>query len=296
MHNVASQIRPEATPSAERFDRGLKASLGLHAILAALLLTAPSIFPSWFDEPWGSELGGSGGITLDLAGSSFAIPLPAPARTSPDAVGNDSLGFYDPPAETALPPPAETEAEADAELIPETFEPVEAEEPEPAPESEPEPVRPAPTPPAPPAPPAPTPAAAEPPRNPAPSNAIPFGEGGQPSLNSGLSQGGAGFDGGGGAFGQEHGAYVTAITQRISREWIQGTIDAILRTAPRAYIGFDIQRNGAITNVRVLESSGHRDVDDSAERAVYAANPLGPLPATYRGSSVSVRFWFELRR
>ncbi len=73
-------------------------------------------------------------------------------------------------------------------------------------------------------------------------------------------------------------------------------VDARLRTLPPAIVTFEIMRNGEIRNVRVVQSSGNRALDYSAERAVLQAGPFEPLPAAYGGSSASIEFWFQLQR
>src|SRR5690606_15661704 len=126
-----------------------------------------------------------------------------------------------------------------------------------------------------------------------------FGEGGRPAVNYGQNASGSGPVGGAvgdSAFGSLYGRYVDAITRRISQNWLQSMVEAPRGQAPRIYITFDILRDGTITDARVEETSGIASLDRSALRAVLASSPLAPLPADYRGSRVSVRFWFEHRR
>ena len=294
MNRRASHSRLEATADPEKLGRGLWASVALHVALAVLLVASPWLFPAYGDVSWGSEAGGAGGISVQVVANMSGVPLPTPAVANPDAAGNDSAGFYEPlPPEPAAAPEA---APADAVPVPETFGIAEA-----ADEPEREPVSPTParepeTPPRPEAPPRPTPTPRED-RAEVPDNAVPFGEGGPSAISTGFSLGGGtgGLDGAG-AFGEQHGTYVTAIIRRISSHWVQGTIDARIRNAPRVYVGFDILRDGRIDNIRVVESSGHQDIDRSAERAVHASNPLSALPPGFRGQRVSIRFWFELDR
>ena len=97
-------------------------------------------------------------------------------------------------------------------------------------------------------------------------------------------------------FGDTFGWYVAAVRNRISSNWLLSTISPTILTAPRVYLAFDILRNGNLTNVQVIQSSGIPEVDRSALRAVLASNPLGPLPPDYPGSKVSVEFYFDFRR
>jgi periplasmic protein TonB len=132
-----------------------------------------------------------------------------------------------------------------------------------------------------------------------PDNAIPYGQGGKPSMNynqftNSAGQGGLGF--GQGNFGDRFGWYVDGVRNRISGNWLLSTISPNLLTAPRVFVHFDILPDGTITNVQVTQSSGNPEVDRSAVRAVLASNPLGPLPPGYSGDKVSVEFYFDFRR
>jgi TonB family protein len=55
-------------------------------------------------------------------------------------------------------------------------------------------------------------------------------------------------------------------------------------------------RDGTVTNVQMLQSSGNRSVDNSALRAIQSSSPMSALPSNYSGSSVTVEFWFDFKR
>ena len=280
--------RSRTSKPAERFDRGLWASVLLHVVLGMLLVLSPALFPAFGDVPWGSEAGGGGGISMRLVADESGIPLPAPDITNPDAVGNESTGLFA-PLEEAAPAAVPDEAIAEAELVPETFEEIDE---VPVPEPDVGATSPgAPTP----SPPAPAPVAEAPP---APDNAIPFGEGGQPDIGAGFATTGGtyGVDVGDGTFGQQYGRYVNAMRRRVSENWYQSMIEANVQSGARVTMEFEILRNGLIQSVSVVESSGIRSLDDSAERAIYRVRQLEPLPPTYRGASIDVQFWFEFTR
>jgi len=113
----------------------------------------------------------------------------------------------------------------------------------------------------------------------------------------GLAPGSGGVGVGTGApFGTRFGAYTKLVQDRVARQWRTDQVDARLRTLPPAIVTFEIMRNGEIRNVRVVQSSGNRALDYSAERAVLQAGPFEPLPAAYGGSSASIEFWFQLQR
>ena len=58
-------------------------------------------------------------------------------------------------------------------------------------------------------------------------------------------------------------------------------------------ISFRITRSGQVTDVKVDSSSGVSYYDRAAARAVYAANPLPPLPPDYRNESLGVHLKFQ---
>ncbi len=97
-------------------------------------------------------------------------------------------------------------------------------------------------------------------------------------------------------FGSRFGAYAALIRDRVAQKWHTEQVDARIRTLPAAIVTFDIQRNGQVRNVRVVQSSGNVSVDYSAQRAVMEASPFEPLPAAYSGSSATIEFWFTLKR
>jgi protein TonB len=58
-------------------------------------------------------------------------------------------------------------------------------------------------------------------------------------------------------------------------------------------VSFRIMRSGQVTDVKVDSSSGVSYYDRAAARAVYAANPLPPLPPDYRNGSLGVHLKFQ---
>lgn len=258
----------------EKFDRWLVISAVFHGVLFTLVVFSSTLFPMSGDASWGSSTGGSGGINVKIVGTLSGVALPSPEVVTEGAAANESQGFYK--TEQAAPPPPD-----EAEPIPETKAPVKLTPP-------PRPPRPVP--------PSKSSAAAEPE---VPANAVPFGQGGRPALMYGQFTTGAGAAGigfGDGTFGNRYGWYVDAITRRISQNWLQSLVDSRIRSAPRVYLSFDIERDGNIRNMELKQQSGIPSLDRSAQRAILASNPLPPLPADYRGGSVSVSFYFEYAR
>ncbi|HEX7529440.1 MAG TPA: cell envelope integrity protein TolA [Thermoanaerobaculia bacterium] len=58
-------------------------------------------------------------------------------------------------------------------------------------------------------------------------------------------------------------------------------------------VSFRVQRSGQVTDVKVDSGSGVSYYDRAAARAVYAANPLPPLPPDYRNDSLGVHLKFQ---
>jgi len=264
------------TVERDRLDRFVLASVFLHAGLFTLVILSPRFLPS-LGPNWGSTTGGAdAGIKVKIAGSSSAIPLPTPEVVNENAPANDQPGFYKEEEPPAPPPPPTKEVEPIPDKTP-------IKPPKPAPKPRPEP---------------PASKSAAPPEKP-PENAVPTPGPGKPSMSYGQFSTGAGDAGigfGDAAFGERYGAYVNAITRAISNNWLKSLVDSRVQKAPRVYLTFEIAKNGKISNVGVQQSSGIPSLDRSAQRAVLASDPLPPLPADFRGSSVNVNFYFEYSR
>jgi periplasmic protein TonB len=267
---MENAVRHPADPSLKPM---LIISAIFHGALAATVLV--STLMAGRGENWAGSTGG-GAVTVGLVGSVPAIPLPKPDAITESRVVDESKGLYkaEPPLKPVPPPPT-------SQPIPEfTHDKTPAIVP-----SKPSKVL-------------------ETPNVPPPTNAVPYGGGGTPALPysstfsaPGGAQGGLGMAGpGGGDFGSKYSWYVDAVRNRISSNWLQSMVDPSVRFAPRATITFTILRDGTITNIQMLHSSGVPSVDNSARRAVESANPVSRLPNDYSGSVVNVEFWFDFRR
>ena len=106
--------------------------------------------------------------------------------------------------------------------------------------------------------------------------------------------GGVGF-GSGSPFGARFGWYAEAIQRRLAEEWRRtlGQVDA--NALNPVVVSFRISRNGALDSIQIVQSSGNRSLDYSAQRAVTNANPMQPLPPGLGRSSIYVEMWFRLQ-
>src|SRR5713101_4073883 len=142
----------------------------------------------------------------------------------------------------------------------------------------------------------------EKPRTPPPEdNRVPFGQGGPVSGPYGVftannAKGGFSFTGPAGDFGSQFGWYVDVVRRKVSENWMKYEIDPTISSSRRVYIVFDILSSGEPTNVQIEQSSGVPSLDQSAIRALQRIDNFGPLPGGYRGSKVSVEFWFDYKR
>ena len=242
-------------------------SLALHAALFALALFG-YLIPSTRGESWGGTSGGGGALSATLVSS---IPLPAPQTETQNVLANESKGLaQSPPKKTpkeepkAIPiPERDTRLKGQRESTQKKPSPKEVAKVE--------------------------------------ENQIPFGQGGPVSgpygaFAAGGTKGGLSFTGGNGDFGSRFGWYVDAVRRKVSENWLRYEIDPRIDSAHRVYIYFEINRSGQPTGVRVEQSSGIPQLDQSALRALERIDTFGPLPPEYAGRYVAVEFWFDYRR
>lgn len=246
-------------------------SATLHAALGATILVSALI--NGRGERWAGSSGDS--ISVGMVGSIPAIPLPKPVAVTPSRVVDETKGLYkDEPVPKVVPP-------VNAQPIP-VF-------------KDKKPPKIVPT----------HPSKILEDTAPPPTNAVPYGGGGAPTLPYsapgktivGSTQGDMSFPGsGGGEFGSKYSWYVDAVRNRIGSNWLQSMVDPSVRFAPRAVITFQILRDGTIANIQILQSSGNRSVDDSARRAIMSSSPVSKLPGDYSAPLVNVQFWFDFKR
>jgi protein TonB len=114
----------------------------------------------------------------------------------------------------------------------------------------------------------------------------------------GVPSGTAGLTGGALSFGADVAAfdadfpfsyYVQQLVSLIGANWFRP--DAPDETV--CTVSFRIQRSGQIADVRVETTSGVSYYDRAAVRAVFAANPLPPLPTDYRNEQLGVHLRFR---
>ncbi len=81
-----------------------------------------------------------------------------------------------------------------------------------------------------------------------------------------------------------YGYYIDRLLQLIDANWTRPPVGGEVRTV----VYFRIQKSGAITDLKVAQSSGYNAFDLAALRAVQNAAPFPTLPASYRHDSLGV--------
>jgi TonB family protein len=114
----------------------------------------------------------------------------------------------------------------------------------------------------------------------------------EPQTPSSTANGVQMLDQSGGDFAQRYSWYTEAVRRAIVQNWMWNTIDRSVRADHNAKLTFIIDRDGSIRNIRVSQSSGNRSLDDSAQRALFAADHFPRLPIDYNGSYVLVTIDF----
>ncbi len=83
--------------------------------------------------------------------------------------------------------------------------------------------------------------------------------------------------------------YIERLVLIISLNWFRPSQS--VQTNP--IVHFQIERDGTVTDPRIVTSSGLAFVDRAALRAVIASSPLPPLPADYAGPRLGIQVVFE---
>ncbi len=83
--------------------------------------------------------------------------------------------------------------------------------------------------------------------------------------------------------------YIDRMVAIMSMNWFKPA--QLVQTNP--IVHFQIQRDGTITDVALVTTSGLPYVDRAAMRAVLASSPLPPLPADYAGPHLGIQVVFE---
>ena len=118
-----------------------------------------------------------------------------------------------------------------------------------------------------------------------------------PTQPPATASGGSGLSIGGGSTQQIPGIpsdfhfayYIQRMLALIESRWYKPAAPS----ETRALVRFTINRDGRVSRIELEASSGNSSFDRAALRALYAANPLPPLPPAYRKPSLTVHLTFS---
>lgn len=82
--------------------------------------------------------------------------------------------------------------------------------------------------------------------------------------------------------------YLQRLKEKIERVWQYPPQAAERGIYGDLYIKFTIDKNGKLTSVELLRTSGYRLLDDAALRAIKEAEPFWPLPKDYEKESLTI--------
>jgi periplasmic protein TonB len=255
-----AHVRANLFYEREQWKKPLLISMAFHGALAMTVFMLGYVLQPHGTTNWGTNRGEA--VEAQLV--SAAIPIPHQEQTQ-NIVANENKGVTQTQPQ---PKPVETEdgISIPGKVIPKKIDKV-----------------------------VPPPTRTTPPRaTPTPvETAVPYGEGGPvsgPYGNFAAPNTKGGFSVKDAAFGDKYGWYIDVIRRKVQSNWLTYEIDPRITAPHRAFIEFDIVRDGSPRNVQLAQSSGVPSLDQSAIRAVQRIDGFGALP---EGSVLHVEFWFD---
>jgi periplasmic protein TonB len=254
-----TEVRANLFYEREEWKTPLLISVAFHFALVLGILAVGYVMQPRGNVNWGTNSGDA--VEAQLVSAS--IPIPHPAEPTNNIVANENKG-----ATETQPQPKEVETNDGISIkgkVPKkTID---------------KPVTPAHTPPRP----VPTPV----------DTAVPYGEGGpvsgpygaiaMPNMKGGVSVQEA-------SFGDKYPFYIKMIRDTVVSSWRQWEIDPRIKAPHRAFVEFEIKRDGSVNSIQVAQSSGVPSLDISATRALQRIGNFGALP---EGSVLHVQIWFD---
>jgi len=278
-------VRPNLFLEKERWSKSLVLSLVFHTLLGLTIFALGFVLNPSGRSDWGNNQGDVPVVEAQLVGGA-SIPIPPKSDVQTEnIVANENKGVTE-----TVPPPKPVETEDGITIPGKVPTPVTKPTPTPTPMTTAN-LRPQPLPT--PKTTAPYTANVRPHPLPTPTTAVPYGENGQPShlyasFTAPNTKGG--FSAQNADFGGKYGWYVDTVRRTVQNNWLTYEIDPHINAPHRAYIDFDIAKDGTPSNIRLVQSSGVPTLDQSALRAVQRVDRFGPLP---EGSRQTFEFWFD---
>jgi protein TonB len=243
----------------EQWRKPLVLSLGFHALVGLSVFGLGFVLEPSGQSNWGTNEGDA--VVAQLV-SGAPIPIPKPDAQTENIVANENKGVTE-----TVPQPKPVETEDGISIPGKVTKPVT------------KPLTPT--------------ANVRPHPLPTPTTAVPYGEGGPVSgpysaFTAPNTRGG--FSAQNADFGSKYGWYLDTVRRTVQNNWLLYEIDPHINAPHRAYVDFDILRDGTPSNIRLVQSSGVPTLDTSALRALQRVDKFGPLP---EGSKQTFEFWFD---
>lgn len=96
----------------------------------------------------------------------------------------------------------------------------------------------------------------------------------------------------GGSFASRYAQYVGLITSMVSQNWFEQLVDPSTPAGTTVTVTFQISSSGAVSDIRVTQSSGHPSLDSSGVRAIERVGNFPALPQGYQGRYINVGYTF----
>lgn len=83
--------------------------------------------------------------------------------------------------------------------------------------------------------------------------------------------------------------YIKELQQKIKKNWNP----QILNQDKIAIVIFDINKNGTISRIAIKQSSGNKEFDNNAIKAIKKSAPFAPLSDFYEDNRLTIEFTFD---
>jgi protein TonB len=94
-------------------------------------------------------------------------------------------------------------------------------------------------------------------------------------------------------FASMFGWYVNQINSKMATVWNRYEVDPHTPKGAKVYLVFTIHRDGSPSDVRLAQSSGSSNLDQSCLHAAQRVDTFGPLPPAYRQNTLMVSYYCE---
>lgn len=92
--------------------------------------------------------------------------------------------------------------------------------------------------------------------------------------------------------GVDFGPYLKRLLEQVRENWYHLIPECVDRKKGKLAIEFSISKDGRLSNLRLVASSGDPALDRPAFGSITASNPFGPLPSEFSGPFLTLRLRF----